>query len=81
VHCCFNAEYLFFPFRETRSIGEMLAFHTEERRAAMLTPVIDLYAGDLATWPDAVSLADAWLDGATYYSLARKDPARNWQPK
>ena len=25
----FNAEYLFFPFSETRRIGEMLTFHTE----------------------------------------------------
>jgi hypothetical protein len=81
LHCCYNAEYLFHPFRETRSIREMLAFHAEERRAAMLTPVIDLYAGDLAARPDAVSLTDAWLDGATYYALARQDPAQNWAPK
>ena len=33
----FNAEFLFYPFCETRSVGEMLAFHTEERRAAMLS--------------------------------------------
>ncbi len=29
LYYCFNAEYLFFPFCETRGIGEMLAFHTE----------------------------------------------------
>jgi hypothetical protein len=81
VHCCYNAEYLFYPFRETRSIGEMLAFHGEERRAAMLTCVIDLYAGDLGLHPDAVSLTDAWLDASSYYALARKDPARNWEAK
>jgi hypothetical protein len=81
VHCCYNAEYLFYPFRETRSIREMLTFHAEERRAAMPTPVIDLYAGDLAARPDAVSLADAWLDRSTYYGVARKDPYRNWAPK
>jgi hypothetical protein len=81
VHCCYNAEYLFYPFRETRSIREMLAFHSEERRAAMLTCVIDLYAGDLEARPDAVSLTDAWLDRATYYALPRQDPARNWEPK
>ena len=81
VHCCYNAEYLFFPFRETRSIREMLAFHAEERRAAMLTYVIDLYAGDIAAQPDAVSLSDAWLDPSNYYAHARQDPARNWEPK
>ena len=34
---CFNAEYLFHPFCETRNICEMLAFHTQERRDAMLS--------------------------------------------
>ena len=37
IYFCFNAEYLFYPFCESRTIGEMLAFHTEERRDAMLT--------------------------------------------
>lgn len=70
---CYNAEYLFFPFCENRSIGEMLAFHTEERRNAMLTYVIDLYAGDLSNAPNAVALDDAYLDRSGYYALARKD--------
>jgi hypothetical protein len=81
VHFCYNGEYLFFPFCETRRIREMLTFHTEERRAAMLTYVIDLYAGDLDVQPNAVSLSDAWLDRSGYYALTRKDPARNWEPK
>ncbi|MDX2485603.1 MAG: hypothetical protein QNK42_18320 [Pseudodonghicola sp.] len=70
----YNAEYLFYPFCETRSIGEMLAFHTEERRDAMLSYVIDLYADDLWACPDAVSLDRAHLDRSGYYALARNDP-------
>ncbi len=70
---CYNAEYLFFPFCESRTIGEMVAFHVEERRDAMLTYVIDLYAGDLADHPDAVSVEDAYLDRSGYYALARHD--------
>lgn len=81
LHYCHNAEFLFFPFRETRRIREMLTFHTEERREAMLTTVIDLYAGDLGRNPDGVALDDAWLDRKGYYALARKDPANDWQPK
>ncbi len=77
----FNAEYLFYPFCETRSVRELLSFHTEERRNAMLCYVIDLYAGDLARYPNAVSLEDAHLDRSGYYALARQDPDRNWQPK
>ncbi|MDB6176097.1 hypothetical protein PAF17_01075 [Paracoccus sp. Z330] len=69
----FNAEFLFFPFSESRRIGEMLAFHTEERRPAMLTYVIDLYASDLAAHPNAVCLDDAMFDRSGYYALGRKD--------
>lgn len=81
MYYCYNAEYLFFPFCETRSVGEMLAFHSEERRDAMLTYVIDLYAGDLTQYPDAVSLETAHLDKSGYYALARKDPASKDTPK
>jgi hypothetical protein len=68
----FNAEYLFHPFCETRNVREMIAFHTEERREAFLTYVIDLYAGDLASHPDAVC-RDALLDRSGYYALSRRD--------
>lgn len=77
---CYNAEYLFFPFCETRTVGEMLAFHTEERREAMLTYVIDLYADDLGSCPNAVSLERAHLDRSGYYALARYDPVTG-QPR
>jgi hypothetical protein len=80
IHACYNAEYLMFPFCETRRIREMLTFHTEERRGAMLTYVIDLYAGDLGSHPNAVARGDAWLDRSGYYALARKDAAKNWEP-
>ena len=73
LYYCFNAEYLFYPFCETRSVAEMLAFHSEERRAAVLTYVIDLYAPDLAANPDAVCVEDAYLDKSGYYALARPD--------
>ncbi|NJM82593.1 MAG: hypothetical protein HC844_08890 [Tabrizicola sp.] len=81
IYCGYNAEYLFFPFCETRSVRELLAFHTEERREAMLTYVIDLYAADLAEHPNAVSLRDAHLDRSGYYALPRNDALRNWEAK
>jgi hypothetical protein len=71
---CFNTEYLFYPFCEHRSIGELLAFHTEERRDAMLAYVVDLYAPDLDRYPDAVCCDEAMLDRSGYYALARNDP-------
>ncbi|WGW05808.1 hypothetical protein [Tropicibacter oceani] len=81
MYYCYNAEYLFYPFCETRSVGELLAFHTEERRDAMLTYVVDLYAGDLNQFPLAVSLDDAYLDRSGYYALARKDGENHDHPK
>jgi hypothetical protein len=71
LHYCYNAEYLFYPFCEHRSVGEMTTFVTEERRDSVLTYVIDLYASDLWINPDAVSLEDAHLDKSGYYALAR----------
>lgn len=81
LYYCFNTEYLFFPFCENRTVGEMLQFHAEERREAMLTYVVDLYAGDLERFPDAVSLEDAYLDKSGYYALSRQDVANPGQPK
>ncbi|WP_425072945.1 hypothetical protein [Sagittula sp. S175] len=81
MYYCYNAEYLFYPFCETRTIGEMLAYHTEERRDAMLTYVIDLYAADLTRTPNAVNLDDAHLDRSGYYALARPDAENHNHPK
>ncbi len=78
LYYCYNAEFLFYPFSETRTVGEMLAFHAEERRFSMLTYVIDVYAGDLGQSDNAVALADAHLDRSGYYALARDD---NGTPK
>ena len=81
IYYCYNAEYFFFPFSETRNIIEMLAFHTEERRDAMLAYVIDLYADDLDQFPDAVSLDNAHMDRSGYYALARHDQENHNHPK
>ncbi|WP_102226135.1 hypothetical protein [Acidimangrovimonas sediminis] len=81
LYYCYNAEYLFHPFCETRNIREMLAFHTEERRDAVLTYVVDLYAGDLGRHHNAVSLEEAMMDRTGYYALARRDPGRRGEPK
>lgn len=81
LYYCYNAEYFFFPFSETRNIIEMLSFHSEERRDAMLAYVIDLYASDLGQFPDAVSLDHAHMDRSGYYALARPDPENHNHPK
>jgi len=81
MYYCFNAEYLFHPFCESRNIREMLAFHTEERREALLSYVVDLYAPDLARHPNAVSLEGAKMDKSGYYALGRPDPSNHNHPR
>ncbi len=81
LYYCYNAEYLFYPFCEHRTIGEMVTFQTEERRDATLTYVIDLYASDLSANKNAVSIEGAHLDKSGYYALARPDPLNHNHPK
>ena len=78
LYYCYNAEYLFYPFSEHRSVGEMIAHVSEERRDSILTYVIDLYASNLGDHPTAVSLDTAHLDKSGYYALTRLD--RNNHP-
>ncbi|WP_045391596.1 hypothetical protein [Falsirhodobacter sp. alg1] len=80
-HYCYNGEYLFFPFCESRDVRELISFHVEERRYAFLTYVVDLYAGDLEKYPLAVSTEEAFLDRSGYYALGRPDPANHGHPK
>ncbi|MEM8591382.1 MAG: hypothetical protein AAGF13_02535 [Pseudomonadota bacterium] len=74
---CFNAEFLFYPFSETRTVGEMLAFNAEERRDSVLTYVVDLYADDLDAFPNAVNLEEPFMDRSGYYALSRQDAWNN----
>ena len=81
LYYCYNAEYLFHPFCETRNVRELVTFHTEERREAMLSYVIDLYADDLGRFPNAVALEHAHMDRSGYYALGRPDVANHNHPK
>ena len=62
IYCGYNGEYLYSPFCETRSIGEIIAFTTEERRKTIPTTVVDLYAGHLGQAPMGwLSQAPIWI--------------------
>lgn len=72
LHYCYNGEYLFFPFCEDRTVGELVTWVKEERRESVLTYVVDLYAGDLSSHPNAVDLDGALLDSSGYYAETRR---------
>ena len=69
----FNAEYLFFPHCETRSIKDAIAFMEEERRTSVFTYAIDLYPQDLPAHRAGVDRETAHLDRSGYYGLERFD--------
>jgi hypothetical protein len=71
MHYCYNGEFLYFPFCETRNIREMIDFNVEERRDTVLTYVIDLYSIDLGKHPNSVTMDAAHMDRSGYYALAR----------
>ena len=73
IYCGYNGEYLYSPFCETRSIGEIIAFTTEERRKTIPTTVVDLYAGHLGQSPDGVAVTSTYLDRLGYYTETRRD--------
>ena len=72
IYAGYNAEYLFYPHCETRPVAEMLAFHVEERRAAMLGHVVDLYAADLSRHPDGVDRTAPLFDRTGYFAVERR---------
>ena len=81
IYWGYNAEFLFYPFCETRPVTALLSFHAEERRDAMVASVIDLYTPDLARHPNGVDHAGAHFDTIGYYADARRDPENGYAPK
>lgn len=73
-HYCFNAEFLFFPFSNSRSVPEFIQFCEEERRYSILSFVIDLYSNNLENHPNGVDMASAYFDTLGYYGTGRQLP-------
>lgn len=69
----YNAEYLFFPFCEARSIADVAQFVTEERRNAVFGITVDLYPSDIDRDMKAITRDDALFDPVGYYALDRYD--------
>ncbi|RMF36534.1 MAG: hypothetical protein D6754_11295, partial [Alphaproteobacteria bacterium] len=70
LHFCFNAEFLIYPYFETRGVADLISFMEEERRQAVFATLLDLYAGEDGV-PDAVAMAEPLFDGCGYYGFTR----------
>lgn len=75
LHPAFNAEHLVFPWCETRTIRDLVAFMEEERRESVHGMTIDLYAEDLEAAPDGISHDRAGFDAIGYFGFSRTDEA------
>lgn len=71
IYYCFNAEYLYFPYSETRTIKDATTFMDDERRSAVFTYSIDLYPKDLTLHSNGVDIDSAQLDRNGYYGQER----------
>lgn len=71
IYYCFNAEYLYFPYSETRSIKDATTFIEEERRTAVFTYSIDLYPENLSYHSNGIDIDSAQLDRNGYYGQER----------
>ena len=73
IFWCYNAEFLYFPHCETRTIADATTFMEEERRSAVSAQVVDLYSNNLERDADAVNLEEPYLDVSGYYGMPRYD--------
>ena len=71
VHFGYNAEFLFFPYCESRQIEDLTQFLDEERRESTFGSVIDLYPSHFPL--TEISREGTMLDSGGYYSEARSD--------
>jgi len=75
VMVCYNGEFLYFPFCETRSISDVTRFVTQEKRPVIPIVVVDAYPAQLPRAPydtgyDPTS-GDVLIDSIGYHAKPR----------
>ena len=68
-----NGEFFVFPFGETRLIGDLTAFLSDERRQSLFCYAFDLYARDLPGSEQAPELAELCFDAEGYHAFPKED--------
>lgn len=67
-----NGEFLFFPFCETRGVGDFTEFLASERRASAMAYAIDLYSDALGRDDARFSPREAYFDTQGWYGFERE---------
>jgi hypothetical protein len=79
VYLGVNAEFLFFPFCETRKISDFTGFVTEERRDAVAGVIVDIFPAKMEDVPpDSPEARPLWFDALGYVEQPRRDPTAGW---
>ena len=68
---CFNGEFLFYPYHESRRIQDFTEFLSWERRPAAMGYAVDIYSDALRREEDAFSLQDVYFDTEGWYGFER----------
>jgi hypothetical protein len=67
---CFSGDFLFYPFAESRSVGDLIEFLGAERRSCVMSYSIDLYSDQMIA-DGTFSLDNAWFDAKGWYGFER----------
>lgn len=70
---CQNAEFLFYPFCETRTLDDLATFLGEERRRVLFSYALDLYAPRLPGADEDPTALGLMFDGAGYHAFPQAD--------
>jgi len=76
VMTCYNGEFLYFPFGETRSIADVTQFVMQEQRSSIPVVVVDAYPAQMPKAGFDVTgqtpmTQDAFIDSIGYHATAR----------
>ncbi|MFK7944874.1 MAG: hypothetical protein AB8B85_18465 [Paracoccaceae bacterium] len=66
-------EFLIYPFYETRSLADLTAFMTDERRRSLYTYALDLYAQDLPGAETCPTEAALSIDISGYHAFPKEN--------
>lgn len=70
---CYNAEFLFYPFCESRSVSDLVQFVSEERRGAVFCTTVDLYSDRPDLLKTGVVNDASYFDRTGYFAQDRFD--------
>ena len=71
VFACYNAEFLFYPFCESRSVSDLVQFVSEERRGAVFCTTVDLYSDGADILNTGVVNDASYFDRVGYFAQDR----------